>query len=161
VRHPQQRRHPRNAGYPFAGAIAPAGLPDTGAPGGAPRGITGNTDHPGAGGGPGSNLAGQGPRLGRPSYAAAAISGPLPAYPHIAITERLHGTVKMKVYLNKHAEVVNVEFLPNGRSISDILDNAAKNAVKKWHYRALMQHGLPLAGTVNMEAIFVLASPRK
>lgn len=143
-------------GYPFAGALAQAGLPDTGASGGSPRGITGDTDHPGAGGGTSSGIGGQGPHIGLPSYGAAAISGPNPAYPHDAQTEKLHGVVKLKVYLNKHADFVKMEFLPNGRSMADILDNAAKNAVRKWHYRAKMQNGLLMTSTVNMEVIFVL-----
>jgi hypothetical protein len=43
--------------------------------------------------------------------------------------------------------------------MSDILDNAAKNVVKKWHFRAEMRNGHLVASTVKMEAIFVLHQP--
>ena len=44
---------PGHAGSPFGGPLAPSNLPDSAASGGAPRGITGVTERPGAGGGAG------------------------------------------------------------------------------------------------------------
>ena len=144
---------PGTPGMPFAGGDGPPdGVPTAGASGGIPHGLPGAGDRPGAGGEPGTGIGGVGPRVGKPSYGAAALSGPTPSYPRVARTENVTGTVILEVFLNPKGDVVRVDFLQ--RSPADILDNEARRTVMKWQYRRAMVDGQFVAGSVKFSITY-------
>jgi len=119
---------------------------------GGPKGHGGSWgDGPGGGGGiggNGSNLLPSGP-----SYGAKVVSGPVPIYPALAKKENQHGMVILSVTTNGSGQVVG-EVKIVKHSSSDALDNAAKNALQQWRYRAAMRNGERVTDTIKVSVDF-------
>ena len=138
-------------GMPLIGAGAPGGIPTAIAGGGSPNPTSGVADQP-INSGIRSGTGNDGPQTGKPSYAAAAVSGPAPSYPRVARTENVTGTVVLEVFIDAAGNVVRVVILQ--RSPSDILDNEAKRKLSQWQYRPAMKEGKMTAGSVKRSVSF-------
>lgn len=137
-------------GIPVIGGGS-AGIPVAVTAGGSTKPAPG-ADQPGNTGNNGDGVDVNGPRSDKPSYAAAAVSGPLPSYPRVARTENVTGTVLLEVFIDAAGNVIRVAILQ--RSPSDILDNEAKKKLSQWQYRPAMKDGKVTTGSVMFSVTY-------
>lgn len=77
------------------------------------------------------------------SLIAYATQQPAPIYPPIARTMRATGVVRVDVTVNENGEVANIEKLTGPA----LLQNAAKDAIKKWKFKPFVRDGQPVKAT--------------
>lgn len=75
-----------------------------------------------------------------------------PAYPRIAISMRLSGTVQLRAIIATDGSVQNLEVLGG----SPILARAAEAAVRQWRYRPTLLSGVPVEVETYVTVNFVL-----
>lgn len=81
---------------------------------------------------PVSSARGSGDAITPPQFGAAYLNNPKPEYPPFARRMRIQGTVMLKVLVSKDGFSLKVQVAQS--SGSDVLDEAAANAVKKWRF---------------------------
>ena len=91
-----------------------------------------------------------------PSFSAAYLSNPAPAYPSTARRNGEQGTVLLRVLVNAAGEPERVEI--NRSSGFDRLDRAALDAVRLWKFVPGRRGGEAITAWVNVPPMFSLAS---
>lgn len=82
------------------------------------------------------------PEAAPPSRRPIKIASPLPTYPASAWAANTHGEVELRVLIDRHGAVDEIEVvkgLPNG------LNEAAIAAVERWKFKPALQNGEPVA----------------
>lgn len=75
-------------------------------------------------------------------------------YPAQALRERAEGTVRLLVSVDAQGNVVDVRVVHG--SGSSVLDRAAQDGVRGWHYRPAMHAGQPVPSTLEVPVDFKL-----
>ncbi len=91
-----------------------------------------------------------------PSFSAAYLSNPAPAYPSSARRNGEQGTVVLRVLVNAAGDPERVEI--NHSSGFDRLDRAALDAVRQWKFVPGRRDGEAITAWVNVPLMFSLAS---
>ncbi len=89
-----------------------------------------------------------------PSYQAAYLHNPPPAYPRISKRRGEEGTVLLRVKVNKNGKAALVQIKKS--SGSKRLDNAAHQAVNKWRFVPAKKGGKVVSGWVIVPIVFQL-----
>jgi protein TonB len=84
--------------------------------------------------------------------AAKLIFGPKPAYPPLARTARIQGTVKIQAVIGADGAINSLQVM----SGPPLLIPAAKDAVSRWRYQATMLNGRAVDVITEIEVIFTL-----
>ena len=98
----------------------------------------------------------------QPGSAGGLVSAPValskvdPAYPPTLMRDRVEGTVILYAVIRSDGSVSEVRVL---QGVDDILDENARDALRKWHFRPGTKNGAP----VDLEAVFKIPfrAPRK
>jgi periplasmic protein TonB len=138
--------------------------PDLGVEGGAPGGVEGGVPGGVVGGvlgglpdlPPAPEVAPQVVRVGGNVKAPAKVKHVDPAYPPLAQTARIEGTVILECVINPLGRVVDLKLL---RSIP-MLDEAAIAAVRQWVYTPTLMNGIPVSAVMSVTVRFALAQDR-
>jgi protein TonB len=77
-----------------------------------------------------------------------------PTYPLEAARRREHGTVVLRIFIDVDGSVSQVQILHS--SGSPILDGAARDRVKTWHFRPAIINGIPVPDMQEQNISFVL-----
>jgi len=91
-------------------------------------------------------------RVGGNVQAKRIISRVQPVYPKEALQERISGTVRLHVLIAKDGTVEQVEVV----SGHPLLQQAAADAVRQWHYQPTFLNGEPLKIDTTVDVIFAL-----
>jgi len=127
---------------------APGGV-EGGVPGGVVGGVLGGLpDLP-----PAPEVAPQVVRVGGNVKAPAKVKHVDPAYPPLAQTARIEGTVILECVINPLGRVVDLKLL---RSIP-MLDEAAIAAVRQWVYAPTVVNGVPVSAMMSVTVRFALS----
>lgn len=92
--------------------------------------------------------------------AASADHGPrlsehaTPVYPPEALRAAITGTVRVRIAIDEQGNVVDVRVVHGSGSV--LLDRAALDAVRGWHYQPAIQGGQPVPSTVEVPVDFRL-----
>jgi protein TonB len=138
ARHAAAAPTPARGRTPIIAADADSAAPGAGPPGAGP-----------AGAGP-AGAAGSSP----PRYGLGSAANPIPDYPDIARDRGWEGLVVLSVAVasDGRAESVSV-----ARSTGhDVLDRAARDAVRRWRFEPARRAGMPVAATVEVPIRFRL-----
>jgi TonB family protein len=100
----------------------------------------------------GGSLLGPGVGPALPSYGAKAQEGPTPSYPSMAMAESQYGTVVIAVTVTPDGTAGKVDLTQ--RSRSDMLDNAAIRAARRWIFSPAYERGRPVASVVKLKFVF-------
>lgn len=79
-----------------------------------------------------------------------------PQYPRQALRDGVEGSVRVRVTIDEQGNVSDVQVVHG--SGSGLLDRAALDAVRDWHYQPAIHHGQPVASTVDVPIDFKLGS---
>jgi protein TonB len=90
-----------------------------------------------------------------PDFRAAYLDNPPPAYPRAARRNGEEGTVTLRVLVNQDGLATQVEL--ERSSGSNLLDTAAREAVKNWRFAPARRAGVPVAAWVIVPVIFRLS----
>jgi TonB family protein len=98
----------------------------------------------------------------QPGSAGELVSAPValskvdPAYPPTLMRDRVEGTVILYAVIRSDGSVAEVRVL---KGVDDTLDQNARDALRKWHFRPGTKNGAP----VDLEAVFKIPfrAPRK
>jgi TonB family protein len=98
----------------------------------------------------------------QPGSAGELVSAPValskvdPAYPATLMRDRVEGTVILYAVIRSDGSVAEVRVL---QGVEDTLDENARDALRKWHFRPGTKNGAP----VDLEAVFKIPfrAPRK
>ena len=134
--------------------------PDVGMTGGVPGGVPGGSAGGVLGGIIGGAPGGLPPppkpveitRIGGNVMAANIIHQVLPAYPQIAKTAHISGTVVLHAIIAKDGTVQEMQFI----SGPPLLMRAAMDAVKQWRYRPTLLNGQPVKVDTTISVVFNL-----
>lgn len=77
---------------------------------------------------------------------------PAPSYPPEAFRNGESGTVLLRVHVGPDGTPYAVDLVQG--SHSRLLDRAAADAVRRWHFRPAMRGGQPIAGEVQVPITF-------
>ncbi len=94
------------------------------------------------------------PAITQPSFGAAYLNNPPPAYPFSARRRREEGTVQLKVFVNAAGMPEKIEL--HRSSGSPGLDQAAQDAVRRWRFVPARQGDTPVAAWVIVPIKFTL-----
>lgn len=112
----------------------------------------------GTGGGDGSRLQGTGGSGngsgGTPGYTLGSAANPPPIYPPAARRRGIEGEVVLRVLVSADGRARSVEIAKS--SGSDLLDEAARNALARWRFRPAMQSGVAVDGKATVPVRFAL-----
>ena len=75
-----------------------------------------------------------------------------PSYPHEAIKRHEQGIVQVLVHITPAGEAGEIEMITS--SGSSALDNAARDAVSKWHFKPAIRDGVPVASVFPLQMNF-------
>jgi protein TonB len=75
-----------------------------------------------------------------------------PNYPREAIRRHQQGSVQVLVHITPEGEAGVVELITSSGSLA--LDNAARDAVMKWHFKPALRDGMPIASVYPMQMNF-------
>lgn len=75
-----------------------------------------------------------------------------PSYPHEAIKRHQQGTVQVLVHITPAGEAGEIELITSSGSAA--LDNAARDAVSKWHFKPAIRDGAPVASVFPLQMNF-------
>jgi protein TonB len=89
-----------------------------------------------------------------PAAPAPGAHNRLPAYPRTAGLNQQQGTVDMVVQVAPDGSAAQV--IVANSSGYPALDKAAVSAIRKWRFRPAMEHGVPVASTVEERLNFVI-----
>ncbi len=92
-------------------------------------------------------------RLHQGVAAPVPLSNPPPAYPSIARTARVEGTVILDVVIDETGRVASARVL---RSVP-LLDQAAVDAITGWQYEPARLNGVPIAISMTVTVRFTLS----
>ena len=81
---------------------------------------------------------------------AVLVSRPMPAYPELARSRSIFGTVRMNALVDEHGAVKNVTVV----SGDPMLATAAKQAVLQWKYKPATLNGQPIATNATIQIVF-------
>ncbi len=101
--------------------------------------------------GPGSH---SGVQTTLPSFGAAYLNNPKPAYPAQARKMGIEGRVTLKVFVSKEGKPLHIEVAES--SGHDLLDKAAFDAVKNWRFVPARKGDVPYDEWVHVPVAFVL-----
>ena len=87
-------------------------------------------------------------------YAGAGLSNPRPSYPPSARQRNQQGRVMLRVGVSTSGRASSVRIARS--SGHKVLDNAARNAVRRWRFRPATKNGKPVAATVTVPISFRL-----
>ncbi|MBS0194862.1 MAG: energy transducer TonB [Proteobacteria bacterium] len=79
-----------------------------------------------------------------------------PQYPRQALRDGVEGSVRVRVMIDEQGNVSDVQVVYG--SGSNLLDRAALDAVREWHYQPAIHHGQPVASTVDVPIDFKLGA---
>jgi protein TonB len=94
------------------------------------------------------------PEVIPPSYDADYLKNPLPVYPNMSRRLRETGTVQMRVRVSADGQPLEIQ-LANSSGYPR-LDDAAREAVKKWRFQPAMRAGKPVEAWVLFPLEFSL-----
>ena len=80
------------------------------------------------------------------------LYGPKPAYPKLALTARVEGTVRLQATISRQGRIENLRLL----SGHPLLINAALEEVKHWRYRPVILNGDPVDVITEIAVNFTL-----
>ena len=80
------------------------------------------------------------------------LYGPKPIYPHLALTARVEGTVRLQAVISREGRIEELRVL----SGSPLLAGAALDAVRQWRYRPLLLNGQPVEIITEISVVFTL-----
>jgi periplasmic protein TonB len=92
-----------------------------------------------------------------PRYEAGGDANPWPRYPAAARRRGIEGEVLIKVRVGADGAAEGIEVLRS--SGSKLLDEAAVEALERWHFEPARAAGQPVAGTVDIPVTFRLTDP--
>ena len=92
-------------------------------------------------------------RVGGNVAQANRISAPLPVYPAEAKQNRIQGTVKLEVTIDKEGHVANMSLISGPPE----LVRSAIDAVQQWVYRPTMLNGEPVSVITTVDVNYTLA----
>jgi protein TonB len=102
----------------------------------------------------GALLAQDGPvRVGGNVVAANRISWVNPVYPAGAKQNRIEGTVKLEVLIDKDGHVANVTVTSGPAELTE----SASDAVSQWVYRPTLLNGKPVSVLTTVDVNFTLS----
>ena len=91
-------------------------------------------------------------RVSNGVQAAKLIVGPKPAYPALARTTRVQGTVRIQAIIERDGAIGNLQVL----SGPALLIKAAVEAVQKWRYEPTLLNGVPVEVITEIDVNFAL-----
>jgi len=94
-----------------------------------------------------------------PNGTTAYLSNPKPAYPKMARRRGLEGVVVLAVSVSSQGSVKGLELKKS--SGHKLLDNAAKNAVKRWRFTPATRGGIKVNAMVDVPIRFTLNKTQK
>ncbi|QWA11324.1 energy transducer TonB [Sodalis ligni] len=94
------------------------------------------------------------PAVTQPVFDAAYLNNPPPDYPRLARRAHQQGTVMLNVLVTVGGGAGEVNIAQS--SGSDALDDAARQAVKRWRFIPAKRGGEPVAGWVRVPVVFRL-----
>lgn len=86
--------------------------------------------------------------------AARLLFGPKPAYPRLAVTTRVQGTVKLQANISSEGRIVGLQVMEG----PPLLINAAVEAVKQWRYQPTLLNSVPVQVLTEIDVIFTLSN---
>ena len=92
-------------------------------------------------------------RLGGNVAQANRISAPLPVYPAEAKQNRIQGTVRLEVTIDKEGHVANMSLVSGPAE----LVQSATDAVQHWLYRPTLLNGEPVSVLTTVDVNYTLA----
>ncbi|AGA34383.1 Ferric siderophore transport system, periplasmic binding protein TonB [Thioalkalivibrio nitratireducens DSM 14787] len=90
-----------------------------------------------------------------PSSQAAYLNNPEPVYPAAARSRGMEGLVLLEVEVGADGRVLSVTV--HSGSGFRVLDAAAQDAVRRWHFEPARREGRPVVATVEVPIRFRLA----
>ncbi|HKV42179.1 MAG TPA: energy transducer TonB [Blastocatellia bacterium] len=91
-------------------------------------------------------------RVGGQVEAARLIHQTIPAYPAIARTAHIQGTVVLRAVIGKDGSITSIQYI----SGPALLMKAAEDAVSAWRYQPLVLNGEPIEVETEISVIFTL-----
>jgi periplasmic protein TonB len=91
-------------------------------------------------------------KVGGDVQAAALVKQVTPAYPNIAKTAHVSGTVVLHAIISKDGSIEKLEYV----SGPPLLMASAMTAVKEWRYRPTMLNGQPVEVDTTVQVVFSL-----
>lgn len=81
------------------------------------------------------------------------VYGPKPAYPRLALTARIEGTVRLQATISRDGRIENLHVL----SGHPMLTGPAMDAVREWRYQPVLLNGDPVEVITEIEVNFRLS----
>lgn len=94
-----------------------------------------------------------------PGFAPGSADNPLPRYPSAARRRGIEGTVTLAVRVSAQGLADGVTI--DRSSGSTLLDEAARDAVRRWRFRPARLRGEPVEGSVAVPITFRLVDPER
>lgn len=92
-------------------------------------------------------------RVGSGVQSAKLVFGPKPAYPPLARTARIEGTVRIQAVIGRDGAIRNLQLI----SGPPLLVAVAMEAVKQWHYKPTLLNGEPVEVITVIDVNFTLS----
>ena len=103
---------------------------------------------------PGPSLQGTGETVTSPKFGVAYLNNPKPGYPAFARRMGMEGTVMLKVLVSRQGTALKIEIAHS--SGHEILDKAAADAVRNWHFVPARKGNSPMEESVKVPVAFRL-----
>ena len=103
---------------------------------------------------PGPSLQGTGETVTSPKFGVAYLNNPKPGYPAFARRMGMEGTVMLKVLVSRQGTALKIEMAHS--SGHEILDKAAADAVRNWHFVPARKGNSPMEESVKVPVAFRL-----
>lgn len=103
---------------------------------------------------PGPSLQGAGETVTSPKFGVAYLNNPKPGYPAFARRMGMEGTVMLKVLVSRQGTALKIEIAHS--SGHEILDKAAADAVRNWHFVPARKGNSPMEEWVQVPVAFRL-----
>jgi protein TonB len=89
-----------------------------------------------------------------PRFDAGALNNPAPTYPALARRRGIEGMVLLEVEVDAQGLPAKIQIATSSQA--EMLDQAAIDAVRNWHFIPAMRGGEPVAGVVRVPVRFRL-----
>jgi protein TonB len=105
---------------------------------------------------PGPSFQGSGETVTSPKFGVAYLNNPKPVYPAFARKMGMEGTVMLKVLVSPQGTALKIEVAHS--SGHEILDKAAADAVRNWHFVPAKRGNSPIEEWVKVPVAFHLTA---